>query len=62
MVAQKFQVSKKTLEKEYGLNLQVAYADKKGAYYTSGDLDDMTLTQLNKFMEENGYTLKPKIK
>lgn len=52
----------KNFRKEYGLNLQVAYADKKGAYYTSGELDDMTLTKLNKYMEENGYTLKPKIK
>lgn len=55
-----------TLEKnfrdEYGLNLQVGYANDKGAYYTSGALDEMTLTQLNKQMQENGCKLKPKLK
>ena len=51
----------KNFQKEYGLNIQVAYADDNGAYYTSGDLDEMTLTQLNKFMEENGYKHKPRI-
>lgn len=54
-----------TLEKnfrdEYGLNLQVGFANEKGAYYTSGEFDEMSLTQLNKHMQENGYKLKPKL-
>ena len=51
----------KVFREEYGLNLQVAYANDKNAYYTSGKLDEMTLTQLNKHMQENGYNLEPKI-
>jgi len=51
----------KIFREEYGLNLQVAYAKDEKAYYTSGDLDDMSLTQLNKHLKENGYDIEPKI-
>ena len=52
----------RTFREEYGLNLQVAYKkDDKNAYYTSGDLDELTLTQLNKRIEEKGYQKNPKI-
>jgi len=47
--------------KEYGLNLQISYANEKGAYYTKGKLDDMTLTQLNTYLEENGYKKNHKL-
>jgi len=54
----------KTLEKKfhkiYGINVQVCYANKKGRYYTSGTFDEMTLSKLNKFLEEHGYTKNPK--
>jgi len=54
----------KTLEKKfhkiYGINVQVCFNDKKGRYYTSGTFDEMTLSKLNKFLEEHGYIKNPK--
>jgi hypothetical protein len=51
----------RVFREEYGLNLQIAYAKNKSAYYTSGKLDDKTLTQLNNYLKENGYDIEPKI-
>lgn len=49
----------KTLEKEFdavfGLYAQVCYTTKDGGrYYTSGTLDEMTLSAFNKWCEKNG--------
>lgn len=49
----------KTLEKEFdtvfGLYAQVCYSTKDGGrYYTSGSLDEMTLSAFNKWCETNG--------
>jgi len=52
----------KRFKEEYGINIQVAYASEKAAYYTSRDLDEMTLSQLNRYLEENGYKKNPQIK
>ena len=52
----------KNFKKEYGINLQICYRDKNGnGYYTSGKSDDMTLAQLNKLLEEEGYKRNPEI-
>jgi hypothetical protein len=43
-------------EKVFGLYAQVAYTEKDGhRYYTSGSLDEMSLTQLNVYGEEKGW-------
>lgn len=54
----------KNLEKNfkdtYGICVQVCYRKNDGqSYYTSGAADDMSLTQLNKYCEEKGYTKHP---
>ena len=50
----------KSLEKEFdtvfGLYCQVCYTTADGhRYYTSGSKDDMTLSSLNSYLEDNGY-------
>jgi len=52
----------KRFKEEYGINVQVSFADGKNAYYTSGELNEMTLSQLNRYLEENGYKKNPQIK
>ena len=52
----------KRFKEEYGINIQVSYADEKNAYYTTGELDEMTLSQLNRYLKENGYKKNPQIK
>ena len=43
-------------EKVFGLYAQVCFTKKEGGrYYTSGSLDEMSLTQLNIFGEEQGW-------
>lgn len=55
----------KNLEKNfkdlYGVCVQVAYTDKDGhRYYTTGSYDEMSLTQLNKKLEELKCQKNPK--
>jgi hypothetical protein len=54
----------KTLEekfhKAYGINIQVCYANEKGRYYTTGEVDEMTLSKLNSLLEKKGYMKNPK--
>lgn len=45
--------------KTYGLHVQVTFQKGNTVYYTSGDKDEMSLTQLNKKLEEEGCTKKP---
>jgi len=45
--------------KTYGLYVQVTCQKGDTVYYTSGDMDSMSLTQLNKKLEEDGYKKKP---
>lgn len=46
--------------KIYGLYVQVTYQKGDSVYYTGGDMDAMSLTQLNKNLEEDGgYKKKP---
>jgi hypothetical protein len=45
--------------KTYGLHVQVTCQKGDSVYYTSGDMDDLSLTQLNKKLEEDGYKKKP---
>ena len=45
--------------KTYGLHLQVTFAKGDSVYYTSGEMNDMSLTQLNKKLEAEGYKKKP---
>lgn len=45
--------------KTYGIHLQVIYQKDDKLYYTAGGKDEMSLTQLNKYLEENGYTKNP---
>lgn len=45
--------------KIYGLHVQVTFQKDDTVYYTSGDMDDMSLTQLNKKLEESGFKKKP---
>ena len=45
--------------KIYGLHLQVSYMKGNQRYYTSGDMDEMNLNQLNKRLEVDGCTKNP---
>jgi len=45
--------------KTYGLHLQVTFAKGDSVYYTSGETNEMSLTQLNKKLETEGYKKKP---
>jgi hypothetical protein len=45
--------------KTYGLHLQVTFQKGTSVYYTSGDQDALSLTQLNKKLEDEGYKKKP---
>jgi hypothetical protein len=48
--------------KEYGLHIQIGFGDKEGKlFYTGDESDDMSLTQLNKSMEEKGMKKKPRL-
>ena len=42
-------------EKVFGLYAQVCYKTKSGGYYTTGKTDEMSLTQLNAYGEEQGW-------
>jgi hypothetical protein len=45
----------------FGLHVQLCYADKKDNFYYSGeDHDELSLTQLNREMEEKGMKKKPR--
>ena len=44
---------------KFGLYVLVTYQKGGTVYYTSGDNDKLSLTQLNKKLEEQGYTKKP---
>ncbi len=47
--------------KTFGLHVQISYGNKEGKfYYTSDDDDELSLTQLNKKMEEKGMKKKPR--
>lgn len=50
----------KNFKETYGICVQVCYAKDGNGYYTSGSKDDMSLTQLNKYCAENGYTKNPR--
>lgn len=53
---QKVKNLEKMMDDIFGLYCQVAYKDKNNsACYTSGSLDEMTLRELNKYGEENGW-------
>ncbi|PIQ16438.1 MAG: hypothetical protein COW67_02975 [Flavobacteriales bacterium CG18_big_fil_WC_8_21_14_2_50_32_9] len=53
---QKVSNLEKMMEKTFGLYCQVAYTTKSGdRYYTSGNLDDMTLRDINKLGEKDGW-------
>ena len=45
--------------KTYGLHVQVTCQKGNTVYYTSGDMDAMSLTQLNLKLEGEGYKKKP---
>ena len=45
--------------KIYGLHVQVTFQKGESVYYTSGTTDTLSLTQLNKKLEEEGYSKKP---
>lgn len=44
----------------YGICVQVCYEKDGHRHCTWGKLDDMSLTQFNKWCSENGYTKHPK--
>lgn len=46
--------------KLYGICVQVCYNKSGQRYYTSGTYDDMSLSQLNSKLEEEGCTKNPK--
>ena len=47
--------------KTYGLHVQLVYGDKKGQfYYTTDEYDSLSLTQLNKVIEDLGMKKKPR--
>lgn len=54
----------KNLEKNfkeiYGICVQVCVGKDGKGFYTSGKMDELSLSQLNKYCAENGYTKKPK--
>jgi len=45
--------------KTYGLHVQVTCQKGDTVYYTSGEMNEMSLTQLNKKLETEGYKKKP---
>ena len=48
--------------KSYGLHVQICYGDKQGNFYYSGDeYDELSLTQLNKKIENDGMKRKPRL-
>lgn len=53
----------KNLEKNflelYGICAQVCYEKDNNGYYTAGDEENMSLTQLNARLEQGGYTRNP---
>lgn len=47
--------------KIYGLHVQLSYGDKNGNFYYSGDQHhDLSLTQLNKTLEDQGMKKTPR--
>jgi hypothetical protein len=47
--------------KTYGLHVQIGFGDKQGNfYYSGGEDDELSLTQLNKKIERQGMKKKPR--
>jgi len=52
---QKVKNLEKMMATSFGLYCQVCYSDSTGNYYTSGDLDEMSLRELNTYGESKGW-------
>lgn len=45
----------KMMDKMFGLYCQVAYSDDSGNYFTTGELDEISLRELNNYGESQGW-------